>query len=91
MKILTTGHIIGKALKEIDQNKEENFNHLKETLKELTPEDSFLRGMAINLVNQLNLSGEDKVALLLDQSLQEKSFLMTKDTSPQIHSILQHP
>ena len=56
------GALIGKALKEIDKNKEENFNHLKETLKGFTPEESFIRGMAINLVNQMSLSGEDKVS-----------------------------
>ena len=62
------GALIGKALKEIDQNKEENFNHLKETLKGFSPEDSFIRGMAINLVNQMSLSGEDKVSFFGNES-----------------------
>jgi len=65
------GALIGKALKEIDQNKEENFNHLKETLKGFSPEDSFIRGMAINLVNQMSLSGEDKVSFFGNESARE--------------------
>jgi len=62
------GALLGKALKEIDNNKEENLNKIKETLGGLSPEDSFIRGMAINLVNQLSLSSEDKVSFFGQES-----------------------
>jgi hypothetical protein len=62
------GALLGKALKEIDNNKDENFNKIKKTLGGLSPEDSFIRGMAINLVNQLSLSSEDKVSFFGQES-----------------------
>ena len=62
------GALLGKALKEIDRNKDENFKVIKDTLGGLSPEDSFIRGMAINLVNQLSLTSEDKVSFFGQES-----------------------
>ena len=41
---------------------------IKNTLSGLSPEDSFIRGMAINLVNQLSLTSEDKVSFFGQES-----------------------
>lgn len=56
------GSLLSSALNEINRNKEENFSILKDTISKMPPEDSFLRGMTLNLAYNIQVSQDKKIS-----------------------------
>ncbi|WP_408096684.1 hypothetical protein ACJVC5_16740 [Peredibacter sp. HCB2-198] len=54
------GTLLSRSLEEINKNPSENFALIEQVIKKLPPEESFLRGQLINLVNNMNLGSEEK-------------------------------
>lgn len=55
------GELLNGSLDKINQSAVSNFAQIEQVSKNLSPEDSFIRGQLINLVNQMNVSKKDKV------------------------------
>lgn len=54
------GTLLNRSLEKINKNPSENFTLIEQVIKKLPPEESFLRGQLINLVNNMNLGSEEK-------------------------------
>ncbi|WPU63660.1 hypothetical protein [Peredibacter starrii] len=54
------GILLNRSLEKINKNPSENFALIEQVIKKLPPEESFLRGQLINLVNNMDLESEDK-------------------------------
>lgn len=55
------GELLNHAMAKINENPYKNLEAIKEVMKKLSPEDSFIRAQSLNLVNQMNVSSRDKV------------------------------
>lgn len=55
------GMILQHSLKKINENPELNFSLIEQKIKTLNPEDSFIRGQLLNLVNQIDVKKEQKI------------------------------
>lgn len=55
------GELLNGSLDKINKDPKAYFAKIEQVSKNLPPEDSFIRGQLINLVNHMNLSKKDKV------------------------------
>ena len=54
------GILLSRSLEKINKNPSENFALIEQVIKKLPPEESFLRGQLINLVNNMDIGTEEK-------------------------------
>ncbi|XGC81598.1 hypothetical protein ACES2L_03775 [Bdellovibrio bacteriovorus] len=55
------GELLSYSIGKINENAARNLSSFETASKELAPSDSFIRGQLINLVNQMNITSEDKI------------------------------
>ena len=56
------GVLLTAALNEINHNKEENFGIIRDVISKMPPEESFLRGMTLNLAYNINIARDEKIS-----------------------------